>query len=137
VYLICAPGLLQRRPPALQRAHQSRACLTARQVQPLIGHLALGQVRPSDITRVLLQMERLGRAASTRRSAYAALRWAEVRLDRRELSISGSLTRRGGGLVVSDPKRQRSRRMVSLSPAMVRLTPSNGPSRWLSVGLDP
>jgi integrase len=43
-------------------------------VEPVIGHLALGQVKPSDITRVLLQMERLGRAASTRRSAYAALR---------------------------------------------------------------
>jgi hypothetical protein len=52
------------------------AGLTARHVEPMIGHLALGQVKPSDITRVLLHMEQLGRAASTRRSAYAALRSA-------------------------------------------------------------
>jgi integrase len=52
------------------------AGLTERHVEPLIGHLALGQVKPSDITRVLLHLERLGRAASTRRNAYAALRSA-------------------------------------------------------------
>ena len=52
------------------------AGLTVHHVEPLIGHLALGQVKPSDITRVLLHMEQLGRAASTRRSAYAALRSA-------------------------------------------------------------
>jgi integrase len=168
------------------------AGLTVGHVEPVIGHLALGQVKPSDITRVLLRMEQLGRAASTRRSAYAvlrsafedavidgllgaspvlrvkrprathgeatslepeqvaqllqgaedlryarvlrlilgtglrrgealALRWADMRLDRCELSIRGSLTRRGSELVVSDAKTQRSRRVVSLSPAMVRL----------------
>ena len=52
------------------------AGLTVHHVEPLIGQLALGQVKPSDITRVLLQMEQLGRAASTRRSAYAAIRSA-------------------------------------------------------------
>lgn len=168
------------------------AGLTVGHVEPIIGHLALGQVKPSDITRVLLRMEQLGRAGSTRRSAYAAmrsafddavidgllaaspvlrvkrprathteamslepeqvarllhgardlryakvlrlilgtglrrgealaLRWADVRLDRCEVSIKGSLTRRGSELVVSEAKSQRSRRVVSLSPAMVRL----------------
>jgi integrase len=38
------------------------AGLTARHVEPLIGHLPLGQVKPSDVTRVLLHMEQLGRA---------------------------------------------------------------------------
>jgi hypothetical protein len=52
------------------------AGLMSRHFEPLIGHLALGQVKPSDITRVLAHMERLGRAASTRRNAYAALRSA-------------------------------------------------------------
>jgi hypothetical protein len=52
------------------------AGLTAGHVERVIGHLALGQVKPSDIIRVLLHMEQLGRAASTRRSAYAALRSA-------------------------------------------------------------
>jgi len=56
-----------------------------------------------------------------RRGEALALRWADVRLDRCELSIKGSLTRRGRELVVSDAKTQRSRRVVSLSPAMVRL----------------
>ena len=168
------------------------AGLTLRHVEPLIGHLPLGQVKPSDVTRVLLDMEKLGRAASTRRNAYAALRsafdgavvdgllasspvlrvrrprathheavslapeevtqllqgaaglryarvlrlvlgtglrrgealalrWADISLDRAEASINGSLTRRGSGLVVSDAKTLRSRRVVSLSPAMVRL----------------
>jgi hypothetical protein len=49
------------------------AGLTSRHVDPLIGHLPLGQVKPSDITRVLLHMEHLGRAVSTRRNTYAAL----------------------------------------------------------------
>jgi integrase len=52
------------------------AGLMSRHFEPLIGHLALGQVKPSDITRVLAHMERLGRAASIRRNAYAALRSA-------------------------------------------------------------
>jgi hypothetical protein len=49
------------------------AGLTARHVEPLIGHLALGQVKPSDITRVLLHMEQLGRAASTPAQCLRAL----------------------------------------------------------------
>jgi integrase len=168
------------------------AGLTVRHVEPLIGHLALGQVKPSDVTRALLHMEQLGLMASTRRNAYAALRsafddavvdgllaaspvlrvrrpkvthaeakslspdevarlltgaqdlryvkvlrlilgtglrrgealalrWTDVRLDRRELLILRSLARRGGELVVSDAKTQWSRRVVSLSPSMVRL----------------
>ena len=40
------------------------AGLTARHIEPLIGQLTLGQVKPSDITRMLLHMEQLGRAAS-------------------------------------------------------------------------
>ena len=61
---------------AIDRAESTKDLyvgLTLRHVEPLIGHLPLGQVKPSDITRVLLHMEQLGRAASTRRSAYAAL----------------------------------------------------------------
>ena len=156
------------------------------------ARIALGQIRPSDVTRVLLTMERAGLAASTRRNTYAAmraalddavadgllavnpvlrvrrpkathqeapslspdeakrllrgadglryanvlrlilgtglrrgealaLRWSDLRLDRSEASITGSLVRRGGELVVAETKSQRSRRTVSLSPAMVRL----------------
>ncbi len=48
--------------------------LTLRHVEPVIGRTPLGQVRPSDVTRVLLSMERGGSAASTRRNTYAAMR---------------------------------------------------------------
>ena len=166
------------------------AGLTRRHVDPVIGSLPLGQVRPSDITRVLQAMEQRGLAASTCRNTYAALRsafddavadgllalnpvlrirrprasseeaaslkpddvagfllatqdlryggvlrlilgtglrrgealaitWAEVRLDRAELVINGSLVRREGRLVISATKSTRSRRAVSLSPSMV------------------
>jgi hypothetical protein len=50
--------------------------LTARHVEPVIGAIRLDQLRPTDITRVLLSMERAGKAASTRRNTYAALRGA-------------------------------------------------------------
>ncbi len=172
------------------------AGLTRRHVDPVIGQLPLGQVRPSDITRVLLRMEHRGLAASTRRNAYAALRsvfddavadgllatnpvlrvkrpkasseearslgldeaktflaaavdlryaptlrlilgtglrrgealairWSDVDLGRSELTVKGSLVRRKGRLVVSATKSLRSRRTVSLSPAMVRLLTSH------------
>ena len=167
------------------------AGLTKRHVEPVIGRTPLGQVRPSDVTRVLLAMERGGSAASTRRNAYAALRsafddavadgllalnpvlrvrrpkassaearsltidevtaflagaeglryagalrlilgtglrrgealalrWSDVKLDRGEATVTGSLIRLDGQLVVADTKSMRSRRTVSLSPAMVQ-----------------
>lgn len=166
------------------------AGLTVRHVEPVIGRAPLGQVRPSDITRVLLTMERGGSAASTRRNAYAALRaafddaiadgllalnpvlrvrrpkassaealsltvdevhaflagadglryagvlrlilgtalrrgealalWSDVNLDRAEATIKGSLVRSDGELIVANTKSLRSRRIVSLSPAMVQ-----------------
>ena len=167
------------------------AGLTLRHVEPVIGRTPLGQVRPSDVTRVLLAMERGGSAASTRRNAYAALRsafddavadgllavnpvlrvrrpkassvealsldveevksflagadglryadvlrlilgtglrrgealalrWCDVNLGRGEASVKGSLVRSDGKLIVADTKSQRSRRTVSLSPAMVQ-----------------
>lgn len=40
----------------------------------MIGDVPLGQVRASDIVRVLLTMEAVGLAASTQCNAYAALR---------------------------------------------------------------
>src|SRR5829696_2611477 len=49
------------------------AGLTVRHVEPLIGHLALGQVKPSDVTRALLHMEQLGRAARTPAQCLRAL----------------------------------------------------------------
>jgi integrase len=50
--------------------------LTRRYVEPHIGTVALDKLKPSDVTRFLLAMEAEGKASSTRRSAYAALRGA-------------------------------------------------------------
>lgn len=171
---------------------QLYAGLTVRHVEPAIGRTPLGEVRPSDVTRVLLTMERGGSAASTRRNTYAAmrsafddavadgllalnpvlrvrrprtssaeavsltldevkaflagaeglrfanvlqlilgtglrrgealaLRWSDVNTGRSEAGIKGSLVRRDGRLIVADTKSARSRRTVSLSPAMVQL----------------
>jgi len=170
---------------------QLYAGLTVRHVEPVIGQLGLGSVRPSDVTRVLLRMEQGGRAASTRRSAYAAMRaafddavaegllavnpvlrvrrpkassaealsltieevkaflagaeglryaavlrlivgtglrrgealalhWSDVNLRRGEATVKGSLVRRDGHLVIADTKSLRSRRTVSLSPALLQ-----------------
>lgn len=166
--------------------------LTRRHVEPLVGHVRLDQLRPTDITRLMLHLEDAGKAASTRRNCYAALRgalddavingllasnpatrvrrpraehheavslnpeetsrlltgaatlrygvvlrfilgtglrrgealavrWADVDLDRREVRIKGSLVRQEGQLTVVATKSVRSRRVISLSPAMVDL----------------
>lgn len=168
------------------------AGLTTRHVEPVIGTVRLNQLKPTDITRLLLAMEKAGKAASTRRNAYAAIRaalddavangllasnpvlrvkrprashqeaasldpgevtrllagaaelryglvlrfilgtglrrgealatrWSEVDLDRGELKVKGSLVRQSRQLQVIEPKTARSRRTVSLSPAMVDL----------------
>ncbi|KAJ1684297.1 hypothetical protein LUZ63_020590 [Rhynchospora breviuscula] len=168
------------------------AGLMTRHVVPVIGHLPLAQVRPTDITRVLLAMEQARKSASTRRNAYAALRsalddavvngllavspvvrvkrpraektealsldpvqvsrflvgaqglryrdplrvilgtgvrrgevlalrWSDLDLERAEARVTGSLVRDHGRLVVSRPKTNRSRRVIALSPAVIRV----------------
>jgi integrase len=168
------------------------AGLTRNYVDPQIGSIPLDRLRPADVTRMLVGMEKAGMSGSTRRSAYAALRgaladavdnellganpvekvkrprastpeatsltpdqvasllrgaaglryaavlrlilgtglrrgealalrWADVNLDRGEARITGSLVRTDGQLVVAETKTARSRRVVSLSPAMLAL----------------
>jgi integrase len=159
-------------------------------VEPLLGHLRLDQLRPTDVARLMLAMQEAGKAARTRRNCYAALRgalddavangllaanpvvrvkrpkadhveaaslepaqvtqllagaaalrygvvlrfilgtglrrgealalrWEDVDLDRGDAAVKGSLVRQAGRLQVLAPKSARSRRVVSLSPAMV------------------
>jgi integrase len=169
------------------------ARLTINWVEPSIGSIRLDRLKPSDITRMLLGMEDAGKAGSTRRSAYAALRgaladavrnglmtdnpaervkrpradqtearsldpeevsrllkgaeglryitalkiilgtglrrgealalrWEDVDLERGVARVKGTLVRQDDGpLEVVKPKTSRSRRVVSLSPAMVTL----------------
>lgn len=64
---------------------------------------------------------RLVLGTGLRRGEVLALRWADVDLSRAEARVKGSLVRLNGVLTVSGTKTTRSRRMVSLSPAMVAL----------------
>ena len=50
--------------------------LTKRHVDPIIGHVRLDQLRPTDVARLMVHLEEAGKAASTRRNCYAALRGA-------------------------------------------------------------
>lgn len=50
-----------------------------------------------------------------------ALRWSDVDLSKATLRVSGTLTRLGGRLVVSEPKTAKSRRILPLSPLVVSL----------------
>ncbi|OBG91255.1 integrase [Mycobacterium sp. E136] len=60
-------------------------------------------------------------ATGLRRGEAVALHWSDVDLDAAVLAVRGTLGRVGGALVVSEPKTERSRRTVPLSPAMVTL----------------
>lgn len=57
-----------------------------------------------------------------RRGEVLALKWADVDLDGAKLKVAGTLGRIGKrGLVITQPKTDRSRRTVPLNPAMVTL----------------
>jgi len=49
-----------------------------------------------------------------RRGELLALHWADVDLERRQASVTGTLQRMGGRLVIAEPKTPRSRRSVTL-----------------------
>ncbi|VXB09803.1 tyrosine-type recombinase/integrase [Nocardioides sp. AX2bis] len=62
---------------ASDRAPSTKALyggLLERYARPQLDQVPLARITPADLTRVLLAMERAGRAASTRRNMYAALR---------------------------------------------------------------
>ncbi|KRE31571.1 integrase [Mycobacterium sp. Soil538] len=56
-----------------------------------------------------------------RRGEAVALSWSNVNLDSRNLRVEGTLSRVGKELLITEPKTQRSRRTVPLSPPMVAL----------------
>ena len=107
--LATSPVLRVKRPRATQEEATS---LTLEQVAQLLQ--GAEGLRYARVLRLIL-------GTGLRRGEALALRWTDTRLDRCEISIKGSLTRRGSELVVSDAKTQQSRRVVSLSSAMARL----------------
>jgi integrase len=99
-----------------------------RAVRPLgIGGEAVAQVRA--VTKLLRSAEGLRyrsvlaliAATGLRRGEALALHWSDVDLDAGLLAVRGTLGRVGGRLVISEPKTDRSRRTVPLTPALTAM----------------
>jgi integrase len=56
-----------------------------------------------------------------RKGEALALRWSDIDLDKGTLRIAGTLARLNGQLVVSEPKTQKSRRTLPLTPPVIAL----------------
>lgn len=56
-----------------------------------------------------------------RRGEALALTWPDVDFDRRLIRVRGTLARIGGALVVTEPKTEKSKRVIHLSPASERV----------------
>jgi integrase len=56
-----------------------------------------------------------------RRGEALALRWSDVDLKARTVKVERSLTRAGGELTFGEPKTSRGRRVVSITPGVVRI----------------
>ena len=84
-------------------------------------------------------------ATGLRRGEALALRWSDVDLTNGLLRVRGTLSRANGHLVISEPKTERSRRDVPLSPTTVALLRSvkasqaaerlKAASIWVETGL--
>jgi integrase len=79
------------------------------------GHyLSIAKVAYPPLLRLLF-------AKGLRRGEGLALRWSDVDLTNGLLRVRGTLSRVNGHLVISEPKTERSRLNVPLSPAAVAL----------------
>jgi hypothetical protein len=67
--------------------------LCARWIVPTIGHVRLDHLRASDVVRLMQTMEAAGKAASTRRNAYAALRGALEDAHRNDLILNNPVSK--------------------------------------------
>jgi integrase len=82
-----------------------------------------------DVTKLLLCAEGLRyrsvlvliAATRLRRGEALALHWSDVDLDSGSLAVRGTLGRIGGKLVITEPKTDRSRRAVPITPALVAM----------------
>lgn len=109
-------GLLSANPVAgLKRptvvTAEARA-LTVAEVADLLAAASGSRYEP--LLRVLA-------ATGMRRGEALALRWSDIDLDRRLLTVRGTLTRTKSGLRVQPPKTERSRRTIPVSTATVEV----------------
>ena len=77
-------------------------------------HLSIAEVAYPPLLRLLV-------AKGLRHGEALALRWSDVDLTNGLLRVRGTLSRANGHLVISEPKTERSRRDVPLSPTTVAL----------------
>jgi len=62
--------------------------------------------------------------SGARRGEALALKWSSVNLETARMKIDGTLSRIEGDLIITEPKTERSRRTLPLSPAMIALLKS-------------
>lgn len=109
-------GLLARNPAAVIR-------------RPGVERTEARHLSPSEVRRLLSAAESsryhralvLITATGMRRGECLALRWQDIDHGAGVLRIRGTLSRIGKGLTVTEPKTERSRRMLPLSPATAAL----------------
>ncbi len=97
--------------------------------RPKADHHEAVSLDPAEVTRLLAGATTLRYGVvlrfilgtGLRRGEALAVRWTDVDLARGEIKIKGSLVRDDGRLSVVAPKSARSRRVISLSPAVVDL----------------
>lgn len=112
-------GLLARNPAAAVKQPQAKRAearfLTAAEVTSLLD----AAKRTRDYAALALIA-----ATGLRRGEALALKWTDVDFEAATLRVRGTLARIGGELVITEPKTDKSRRALPLSPAMLRLLKS-------------
>jgi integrase len=97
--------------------------------RPGIARKEARHVEAVDVTKLLLCAEGLRyrnvlvliAGTGMRRGEALALHWSDVDLQARVLAVRGTLGRVGGGLTITEPKTDRSRRSVPLSAPLVAM----------------
>ena len=101
--------------------------------RPRVARREAKHLDPAAVTAVLAAAEGLRyrdvlvliAATGLRRGEALALRWSDVDLVGGSLKVAGTLSRVGSALERSEPKTERSRRTVPLSPAVVTMLKSH------------
>jgi len=92
--------------------HKEAAYMSADEVTGLLS--AAQDLRYFNVVALIV-------GSGVRRGEALALKWTNVNLESGRMKIDGTLGRVGGKLVISEPKTERSRRTLPLSPQMVAL----------------
>jgi integrase len=108
--------LIARNPAAVV----DRPGVARREARHLIAGDVVALLAAAETSRYHLALALIA-ATGLRPGEALALRWSAVDLMAGTLTVTGTLRRTGGRLVFSEPKTERSRRTLPLSPAMVAM----------------